>query len=543
SRKTDQTMLDAFNKKYSEHSSFRPTGKSLNSLPTFGIQHFFGQVTYSSTGFLEKNIDNLSADFVSLFRDTGGEIAPSNNGFITDLFTDKAFATESHPRNGNTIVAAQQSVKPMRAPSMRRKKNTPASDESSIPKVTCVAAQVASALNELCETLEETQPWYVFCIRPNDTQLPNQFDQRVVNSQVKSFGLPEIAKRLQVEYVVSYQHQEFIERYATILDSMGLERYEDSRAKCEAVGKGFGWEDTDAVIGQNKIYLSERSWRKLEDDLRSMDSDDKRRKKEKKTPVVSSNDYARSEDQLYQNQHSSNQDLLEKPRRASPPRNYDQRSFHSGDDNRSNLSEDDYYQDEAYSTYDDNTSTYGSDVYAPSRNMFMEMERKNMLPDEEKMIEEEPEEPRVTTPARKKWVFLTWLLTWWIPSCFLSCCGMKRKDVRMAWREKVALCIVILFLSCVVIFVLAFLGLLICPRVYIFNDSEVQSHNFQDSPDSTYVSIRGEVYLLSSFAPRHYPPLIDQKSILAYGGTDATKLFPVQVSALCSGTQGSVDPS
>lgn len=39
--------------------------------------------------------------------------------------------------------------------------------------------------------------------------------------------------------------------------------------------------------------------------------------------------------------------------------------------------------------------------------------------------------------ARKRWVALTWLFTWWIPSPLLSWCGgMKRKDVRMAWREK-----------------------------------------------------------------------------------------------------------
>src|SRR6185436_6606459 len=102
---------------------------------------------------------------------------------------------ESHPRSDNTIVAAHQSVKPMRAPSMRRKKDqktAPEEDSSSQPKATCVATQVRSALDELCETLEATTPWFVFCIRSNDSQLPNHFDQKVVKAQVKSFGIPEI---------------------------------------------------------------------------------------------------------------------------------------------------------------------------------------------------------------------------------------------------------------------------------------------------------------------------------------------------------------
>ena len=40
--------------------------------------------------------------------------------------------------------------------------------------------------------------------------------------------------------------------------------------------------------------------------------------------------------------------------------------------------------------------------------------------------------------GRQRWVVLTWIFTWWIPSYFLDKCGgMKRSDVRMAWREKV----------------------------------------------------------------------------------------------------------
>ncbi|PKY38336.1 glycosyltransferase family 2 protein [Rhizophagus irregularis] len=536
SRKTDHTMLDAFNKKYSEHSSFTPTGKSLNALPTFGIQHYAGQVTYDVTGFLEKNTDTLSADFVSLFR--GAE--ESYNSFIVGLFTDKAVATESHPRNDNTIVAAQQSVKPMRAPSMRRKKGQETKGQetpeiSSKPKVSCVATQISSALDELCDTLEETTPWYVFCIRPNDTQLPNQFDPKVVQSQVKSFGLTEIAKKLQFDYTISFTHEEFLERYEPILDSMGLDQSRDPKAKCEASCTIFGWSISDMAVGQNKTYLSETAWRNLEDNLRNIDNEEKRKKKDKKAATSTA-------DVSSQQSYPSNKEL-DVPRPLYS-RGFDQRSFVSGDDNRSNFSDDEYYQDEALSQYDDNVSSYGSEVYAPSHNMFKEMEAKKMLNEEDNALEE-AEEPRKTTAARKKWVFLTWFLTWWVPPCFLRWCGgMKRKDIQMAWREKVALCIVISLISAFVIFILAGLGRIICPKVFIFTAEELSTHNVKDNPDSTYVAIRGEVFILSTFAPRHYPPnLVSTDSILSYGGSDASSLFPVQVSALCNGIDGNVDPS
>jgi chitin synthase len=42
--------------------------------------------------------------------------------------------------------------------------------------------------------------------------------------------------------------------------------------------------------------------------------------------------------------------------------------------------------------------------------------------------------------------------------------------------------------------------------------------------------------------PHHYPSIIPQKSLKKYSGVDATNLFPVQVSALCNGVDGTVHP-
>jgi len=53
--------------------------------------------------------------------------------------------------------------------------------------------------------------------------------------------------------------------------------------------------------------------------------------------------------------------------------------------------------------------------------------------------------------------------------------------------------------------------------------------------------MRGVVYDLDNFIPRHYPNIIPQSALKKYAGLDATALFPVQVSALCNGINGSVD--
>ncbi|KAJ2831104.1 hypothetical protein GGI24_001694, partial [Coemansia furcata] len=78
------------------------------------------------------------------------------------------------------------------------------------------------------------------------------------------------------------------------------------------------------------------------------------------------------------------------------------------------------------------------------------------------------------TRTRRTWSTMTWMLTWWLPSPCLSLCGrMKRPDVRMAWREKVAICIIIFFIWCILLFVIIGLGLLLCPREYVWTMDEV----------------------------------------------------------------------
>ena len=66
---------------------------------------------------------HVNPDCVSLLRGItdGLEGTGSINPFVKGLFSTKAIATQAHPRNENTIVAAQQAVKPMGAPSTRRK--------------------------------------------------------------------------------------------------------------------------------------------------------------------------------------------------------------------------------------------------------------------------------------------------------------------------------------------------------------------------------------------------------------------------------------
>ncbi|KAI8597526.1 glycosyltransferase family 2 protein [Dissophora ornata] len=654
SRKTDATMLDAFSKEFPRHHSLTVT-RNMNSHPSFTIQHFLAPVTYTVEGWLEQNVDNLSSDFVTLFRGGPGA-SPSMNPFVQGLFTDKALTTESHPRNNTTIVAAQQSSKPKRAPSMRRPKkvdgDTVAGKETSgnsasptTGKVVSMTAQIQSATQELCDSLEETTPWFLVCLKSNETGMPNHVDSLVLKSQVRSLCLAQIAQRLTLEYTVSCTHQEFLDRYTTL----HLNLLEDcpagasTKSRMEMVYTDEKWSIQDASMGNYRVYLSERTWRELEFRLKSLDSGKKGHKKEGSPSAAGGLEYSNSalvnemgfqqalggsllsngletpnsfrgeiinmseDDQsinsntamvaplLLQQQHlQQHQDMLQQQQQQQgyfmqPPQNgyysglhpahasfmanerLENRSFYSGDDNQSEY--DPYSRGalgpganggdmERFNRFENESVYGGSEIYRPNTQMFGDSEKRGMMmhmdgssPDEGALkdgsgkkdgIEDEDEEEIPVTAARRNWVFLTYLLTWWIPSVLLSKCGkMSRPDIRMAWREKVALCIIILFISLCMIFYIAVLGELICPHQYVYSPGELSGYGSTSSNPLTM--IRGEVFDMNKFMVQHNPNIVTRTQLLQYAGVDATPIFPVQPSALCDGLGGygsaSIDPA
>ncbi|KAJ2403393.1 hypothetical protein GGI10_005767, partial [Coemansia sp. RSA 2530] len=140
------------------------------------------------------------------------------------------------------------------------------------------------------------------------------------------------------------------------------------------------------------------------------------------------------------------------------------------------------------------------------------------------------------TRTRRIWSAITWALTWWIPSPFLSWCGrMKRPDVRMAWREKVAICFIIFFIWCILLFVIIGLGLLLCPREYVWTMDEVSGHN---SEKDAYIAMRGHVYDVTQYLNQKHgvSSFVASKDLMVtYAGLDVNASFPIAVRTACPG--------
>ncbi|KAF8439427.1 hypothetical protein L210DRAFT_858136 [Boletus edulis BED1] len=143
------------------------------------------------------------------------------------------------------------------------------------------------------------------------------------------------------------------------------------------------------------------------------------------------------------------------------------------------------------SNREETNSNYGSKSYAPSRNMFQNADKEGLIAKEAlvgEIMESEMTKAIKETLARRRWVLLCWLLTLWIPSIFLEWFGwMKCEDVRQAWQKKSALNVIICFICACAVFVIAVLGVVICPTEHIFSTLELASHSYSNSANNVFV--------------------------------------------------------
>ncbi|EPB90320.1 hypothetical protein HMPREF1544_02845 [Mucor circinelloides 1006PhL] len=510
--------------------------KSDTDSKLFSIQHFWGSTTYEPRSFTERNQDYLCNDFIALFSGNAYN-PPTSNSLVACLFDDNILGHDDGTRN--RVFSQQQGIRPLRSPTATTTTTTythtaissSVNDHKAEVKSTLstslqsdvltIADLLVTGVSDLTQALSYTLPWSVLCIRPNDLSLPNSCDVKKVAVQQSHFKLLDMIRRMKSGYYTTvFTLEEFWDRYHVSLPltmNTMLDMNLPLKERCVYMAQSLGWNETWVAVGKSKIFLSNNAFRILEDDLRSLE---KTESKKAKMSLMGGSLPGQKPFDMY----SFNDDVMS-----------------------SAVSEDDYMDEAGLHEFN------GSEVFSQatfdnkrSNTLLMSgstqqdyagMNEKEDLKAADASPPEEEDEP--TTGIRRKWLMFVWFLTWWVPSPALNHCGgMKRRDVRLAWREKVALCLLIFLLSAAMVIFIVFFGPLICPHQDVYSLSELQG---KTDKDSAYVAIRGEVFDLTKFAPHHWASeVIPDNVIFDYAGKDATNLFPVQVSALCDGTTGRI---
>ncbi|KAI9671658.1 MAG: hypothetical protein M1831_003186 [Alyxoria varia] len=540
--KTDLQFLDSIKKRFEGKNPAIEVGDALATMPgsnfrtnnmnaAFTVKHWAGRVEYPVEGILEENGDVVSGDLMNLINSTKSD-------FVRGLFGQEALHTVYHPKEKTAIVQATLSSKPSRAPSMARRKGERTSkfgtrvfsgesgdesrsrDRKSLNRQSRTELAVTqgassgflSSLDNIIKSVSSsnTNPYFVFCLKPNDRRIANQFDSKCVRAQVQMLGLAEISQRLRnADFSIFLPFGEFL----GLADADNL-MVGSEREKTETLLDEKRWPSNEARAGATGVLLSERCWMQVAkvgypeaigDRGFPMD-----------TPGEHG-DFGRDSSVLGE----SKTNLLA-PKTTSPGFPNDKNPGYFG------------------SREVDSKSDAGASAFNQG-DMFRNMDTREEMVEKgnEKSMQEVDTLP--VSGSRKRWVFIVWLLTWYIPGPFIKWFGrMSRKDIRQAWREKFAINLLIWLACAFVLFFIVVLPEIICPRQHVYSQSELTAYNGEGDSDS-FFALRGVVFDLNAFMPAHYPNIVPEKDMKKYAGKDVTSLFPVQVSGMCQGKNGEVD--
>ncbi|KJR88760.1 chitin synthase [Sporothrix schenckii 1099-18] len=543
--RSDMQLLESFRKRFEGKNPAIAVSSATAKLPgsnflsenaaaSFTVKHFAGEVEYPVKGLVEENGEVISGDLLNLINSTKSE-------FVARLFGQEALQTIVHPQERSTVMQASVSSKPMRAPSVmsrkggragaaRRRHDTvqqkeslediasdaggatsPAGDgrrgNTKANSEQGASGQFLTSLDNVTKSFNapNTNAYFVFCLKPNDRRIANQFDSKCVRTQIQTFGIAEISQRLRsADFSLFLPFGEFLGLTDTETLLVGSER-----EKVESVVEDKRWPSNEIQIGATGVFLSERCWMEISHfaDATSHSARYGLPSDPGDGGLTPLDPFGVSKERLVSNSNTPSAAGISDKARAG--------YFGSNDvDARSEAG----------------VSAFGAG------DMFQNLDTREQMAErgnEKAMVE--VEEYRDSS-KRKRWVFIVYLLTFFIPDFAIRYIGrMPRKDVRMAWREKLAINFIIWFSCAFCAFFLVAFPRLICPTQHVFSAAELSAKNGQNGA-SSFVAIRGQVFDLGAFVPHHYPSYLPPKMLTQYAGEDITSLFPVQVSALCQGT-------
>jgi Myosin head (motor domain)/MyTH4 domain len=216
-RGTDATFLQKINKTHGEgHTScFK---QMLQSRTQFGVEHYAGPVTYESTGFLDKNKDRLNKICLDC-------MAASSDTFVKTLF--------------------------------------PATESTQTRRVT-LGGQFRNNLNDLMKRLNETDPHYIRCVKPNNTKAANDFQGTMCLQQLRYAGVFEAVAIRKQGFPFRYTHDDFVARYGFIYPQLAAQHKGAVKQHCQALLDAVPHNLSAAQIGRTRVLYRATEHRSLE---------------------------------------------------------------------------------------------------------------------------------------------------------------------------------------------------------------------------------------------------------------------------------------
>uniref|UniRef100_A0A671QP81 Unconventional myosin-IXa-like n=1 Tax=Sinocyclocheilus anshuiensis TaxID=1608454 RepID=A0A671QP81_9TELE len=125
-----------------------------------------------------------------------------------------------------------------------------------------ISAQFQASLNKLMETLGQSEPYFVKCIRSNAEKLPLRFNDALVLRQLRYTGMLETVRIRQSGYSINYTFQDFVRHFHVLLPEGS------NQASQEAIRRYLHQVDLTPEgfqVGRTMVFLRETERQRLQD--------------------------------------------------------------------------------------------------------------------------------------------------------------------------------------------------------------------------------------------------------------------------------------
>ncbi|KAK9866994.1 hypothetical protein WJX84_009703, partial [Apatococcus fuscideae] len=187
----------------------------------FTIEHYAGKVAYNCLKFLDKNRDSISPDLVGVMLGSQAPLLQLLAGELARIQERKGAQT--------------------------------------------VGSRFRDQLRDLLQRLDETELHFVRCIKPNEKQMPAQWDAGLVLHQLRCCGVQEVTRIARAGYPTRYLHSDFARRYSILLPSLKSGSAGGDLQTCKKLLAHFRVDASMYQIGHSKIFFRAGVLGQLED--------------------------------------------------------------------------------------------------------------------------------------------------------------------------------------------------------------------------------------------------------------------------------------
>ncbi|OTF78491.1 Myosin X-like protein [Euroglyphus maynei] len=257
-----QSSLHGSNSRYLEMANMYENDLTLR-LRSFGIRHFYGNVIYDTSDFIESNSDRLSDDVVTIFHK-----AQCSFGFASHLFGSELRVLKNR---GMQPLGIQFRISPVHTPA-------PVAN-SKEPPTTTFTQDFHSRLDNLLRILVHARPHFIRCIKINDREQCDHFDRFTIMRQIRALQVLETVNLMAEGLPHRMRFKAFISRYRLLVHSSCIRQNDDTMLDdCRVILDHFDQIHrvnsantnrataalTSWTLGRKHVFLSESARQQLE---------------------------------------------------------------------------------------------------------------------------------------------------------------------------------------------------------------------------------------------------------------------------------------